>query len=390
MSTQETLAKRIGRHVVGRVRDYFAATAPGLEPLCLKELKTSPLAVDEAEAIPGGVAFRGKLTDCYLANLHLRTAGRVLLRISAFKASGYRELKKHLTQVPWELYLRPGSAAAVRATAVHCRVHHSADIAGHVTRCLSAAIGEPAADETARAGQTIFVRCENDRFTLSIDSSGALLYRRGVKIHKARAPLRETLAAAVLNLAGWHPGMVLADPMCGSGSFSLEAAMQAKQIPAGWFRSFAFQDWPSFAEKRWNHLKREHGERILTLPRPLVFASDMDAEACRDLETCLTEHGLNDAVTTAERDFFGISPRSAYPAAGLVVINPPYGRRLNSTATAEGFYRRIGQKLESDFKGWRAAVIVSDNRFTELLPIRGKSFRLLHGGLSLRLLAGRV
>jgi putative N6-adenine-specific DNA methylase len=390
METQKALSKRIKRHVVGRVREYFAVTAPGLEALCLKELKAPPLAFSEAEAITGGVTFNGKLADCYQANLHLRTAGRILLRLSSFRASGYRELKKHLAQTPWELYLRPGSPVTVRASATHCRVHQSADIAEHVTRSLTAVLGRTAVENPQPERQTIFIRGENDRFTLSIDSSGALLYRRGIKTHKSRAPLRETLAAAVLKLACWRPQTVLADPMCGSGSFSLEAAMQAKQMPAGWFRSFAFQSWPSFAERRWAHLKRECGRRILTLPSPLIFASDIDRGTCRALEACLNRHELADAVKTFHRDFFGINPRSAYPAPGLVVINPPYGRRLNTTANVERIYRHIGEKLGSDFRGWRAAVIISEKRLRHLLPLKGKTFRLLHGGLSLGLLVGRV
>jgi putative N6-adenine-specific DNA methylase len=390
MSTQEALAKRIKRHVVGRVRDYFAVTAPGLEPLCLRELKEAPLALADAEAIPGGVLFKGRLSDCYLANLHLRTAGRILLRISSFRASGYRELKKHLAEIPWELYLRPGTHADLRTAAARCRIHQTTDIAEHVSRALASALGKPSANEPGPNRQMIFIRGENDRFTVSIDSSGDLLYRRGIKVHKGKAPIRETLAAAVLNLAAWQPEMVLADPMCGSGSFSMEAATQAKKIPAGWFRSFAFQNWPSFGERRWAHLKSEVGQGIITLPTPPIFASDIDAEACGALKACLAEHHLDDAVETTQRDFFAINPRTVYPKSGLVIINPPYGRRLNTPATAERTYRRIGEKLERDFRGWRAAIIVSENRFTNLLPLKEKSYRLLHGGLSLRLLVGRV
>lgn len=390
MADQQALAKRIKRHVVGRVRDYFAVTAPGLEPLCLRELEQLPLPDAGATAIRGGVTFEGKLIDCYLANLCLRTAGRVLLRIAGFRAAGYRELKKHLGPIPWELYLTPGVAVDVRASATHCRVHQTADITEQVTRSLTAALGKaaPSSPETDR--QTLFIRGEDDRFTVSIDSSGELLYRRGLKVHGGRAPIRETLAAAVLSLAGWDPRMVLADPMCGSGSFSLEAAMAAKRIPAGWFRDFAFQGWPSYAERRWLHLKKEHGRGVVTLPRPLIFASDIDADALKELQACLDHHHLDDAVAAARNDFFAIRPETVYPSAGLVVLNPPYGRRLQTSAPVQETYRRIGEKLAADFKGWRAAVIVSDKRFAHLLPLRGKTYRLLHGGLSLRLVTGSI
>ncbi len=365
-------------------------TAPGLEPLCLRELEALALEAQGAEAIPGGVAFRGKLADCYLANLSLRTAGRVLLRVAAFRAAGHREFKKHLAQIPWELYLHPGTRTDIRAAAARCRLHRTDDIAAHVARSLSDALGMPLPAEPGADPQAVFVRGENDRFTLSIDSSGALLYRRGVKVHKGRAPLRETLAAAVLSMAGWGPETVLADPMCGSGSFSLEAAMAAKGIPPGWFRNFAFQNWPSFAERRWNHLRNECGRRMAVLPAPLVFASDIDPRACLDLGECLKRHGLDDAARTAEGDFFAIDPRRAYPGPGLVVLNPPYGRRLETPAQVENLYRRIGAKLAADFKGWRAAVLFPDKRLEKLLPVKGATHRLLHGGLALGLAVGRI
>jgi putative N6-adenine-specific DNA methylase len=390
MAEQTALSKRIKRHVVGRSRDYFAATAPGLERLCLRELNGPPFSVTDATATHGGVTFRGKLVDCYLANLNLRTAGRVLMRIATFKATGYRDLKNHLGRIPWELYLSPATPAGIRATAVHCRVRQTADIAEQVARSITAAIGLSLPGDPPPGRQTVFIRGENDRFTVSIDSSGELLYRRGIKVHKGRAPIRETLAAAVLSLAGWGPQMVLADPMCGSGSFSLEAAMAAKRIPPGWYRSFAFENWPSFANRRWRHIKEEHGRGIVSLPRPLIFASDIDADACEDLKACVHRHHLEDAVTVSCKDFFGIRPKAVYPSAGLVVINPPYGRRLRIPDNIERIYSRIGEKLARDFTGWRAAIIVTEKRLARWVPVKGKSYRLLHGGISLRLMVGRI
>ena len=205
MSGRSALEKRIKRHVVGRIREYFAATAPGLEPLCRQELQSLPLTVQESRACPGGVLFQGRLVDCFMANLYLRTANRVLMRIGTFKATHFQELEMKLSKLPWELFLDPGQAIDFRISAKKSKLYHTGAIADRFRSTITDRIPIPQQahheGDLRQNPQQIFVRVKNDRFTVSLDSSGVNLHKRWVKTIRSKAPLRETTAAAVLMLA---------------------------------------------------------------------------------------------------------------------------------------------------------------------------------------------
>jgi putative N6-adenine-specific DNA methylase len=237
-------------------------------------------------------------------------------------------------------------------------------------------------------GQTLYARLDQDAVHLSLDSSGDNLYRRGLKTHGAAAPLRETLAAAVLLLSGYDPERPLFDPMCGSGTFALEAALMAKRIPPGYARGFAFMQWPSFRPARWHHLKATAAEKVKRFDRPLIHASDIDPEMIRPLADCIQRNGLEDVVTVRRADFFALS--APPDSSGLIVLNPPYGRRLTPDAHLQEFYRSIHNKLSNDFNGWRIAWIVPRPEWVRRMARGLKPFNLVHGGLELTLLVGRL
>jgi putative N6-adenine-specific DNA methylase len=273
-------------------------------------------------------------------------------------------------------------------------LYHSQAVAQHVALAVAACWRDLGVAPADSPDHSLFVRLDQDLVTLSLDSSGANLYRRGLKIHGGQAPLRETLAAAILRIAGYHPELPLIDPMCGSGSFTLEAALWAKQIPPGFHREFAFMQWPAFRPRQWQHLKTTAQKAIRTLPHPLIHASDLDPEACRRLAACVTRHHLDDAVDVQCHDFFALQPpppRDGHPpATGLIVLNPPYGVRLTPDRRMETFYKRIGAKLADDFKGWHVALIVPSPHLIGTQPFPTTSIPLLHGGLQLTLLVGKV
>ena len=287
MSTETALLKRIKRHVVGRKRNYFASVATGFERVCSKELSSLPLSAHETVATDGGVEFSGHLQDCYLANLHLRTASRILLRITAFTSTNFRQLEKKIAAIPWELYLDACSRPQIHVTTRHCRIYHTAAIANRFSEAIARHLQVPAAgdrsDLAAPSSQRIFVRGVDDRFTVSIDSSGTHLYKRGLKKHPGTAPLRETLAAASLMLAGYDPHQPLVDPMCGTGTFSLEAALMAKNIPPGWYRDFAFCRWPSYRKKRFEHLRRQAENYFVSVPPILIHRPAAGCSAARSV-----------------------------------------------------------------------------------------------------------
>ena len=394
MSPESPLSKRIKRHVIGRQRMYFAATSPGFEGLCYKELSDPGLSIENLAVVEGGVEFKGNLQDCYQTNLHLRTASRILLRIDRFKASGFRQLEKNAADIPWELYLPQQGLPDLHVTTRHCRLYHS-DAIGQ--RCMASISNHWSKGGFSRekissplADTTIFVRGVDDMFTVSIDSSGNHLHKRGLKRHHGKAPLRETQTAAALLLSGYKGTEPLIDPMCGSGTFSLEAAMIAKNIPPGWFREFAFRHWPSFSQKRWDYLKRQC-EPLFNISRgPMIFASDQDSSACRQLEKCIQQNHLSDIITVAQKNFFDFLPGELTDQTGVVVINPPYGKRLGSPEKSERLFAAIGDKLNQAYKGWKLVLVAPDRKLIKKMPFKLDTLPFFHGGLKPALMFGRI
>jgi putative N6-adenine-specific DNA methylase len=250
-------------------------------------------------------------------------------------------------------------------------------------------------DVTARIFQQIFVRAENDLFTVSIDSTGELLHKRGLKTQGGKAPVRETIAAAILRLAGYQPGDPLIDPMCGTGTFSLEAAMIANHIPAGWYREFAFMDWPAFKPSRWEHIRREAEKRMTPVSAPIIFASDIDPENSEKLEQVIRKYHLSDTINVFSSDFFDLHPDNIHELArhkhqGLIVLNPPYGRRLGSNDSSDNMFEQICKKLKKDFKGWKAAILILDKRLLKKIPFKTTTHDFFHGGLNITLVIGKI
>jgi putative N6-adenine-specific DNA methylase len=390
-----SLEKRIKRHVIGRERDFFVATAPGLEALCRDELKVLLQTDQVPAAVPGGVEFRGRLTDCYLANLCLGTATRILMRIDQFKATRFDLLEKKTAEIPWELYLHPGTQPGCHVTTSKSRLYHT----DAVTQRIQAEIAARLADfphvvspETPHhcMPQNIFVRVEEDRFTFSLDSSGAPLYKRGIKTQGGRAPLRETLAAALLMRMGYTGREVLLDPLCGAGTFSFEAVFKVLDVPPGWFREFAFWGWPAFRPATWAYILRGYENRYATPESPMIYASDSDETACRMLRQIIADKGFGDIITVSKRNFFDVSPSVITDQTGCIALNPPYGLRLGKSSDVAGFLEKVFAKLQSEYIGWRLGLVLPAGALAGQPPFPLKSLKVLHGGLRLKLCTGVI
>lgn len=394
MLAKPALYKRIKRHIIGRPQRFFAATSPGFEDICLQELFKRLPDTHRAKTIPGGVEFEGRLVDCLQANLKLHTPNRILMRICVYKATNFRQLEKKTGEIAWELYLYPDSHLKIHVATRHCRLHHSKAIAERIKKVIHRRLSgsEPRKEihEISGGHQHIYVRGVDDHFSASIDSSGDLLYKRGLKEHTGIAPLRETLAAGALMLAGYDSDEPLIDPLCGTGSFSLEAALMAKRIPAGWYRDFACTRWPSFIMKRWNYTRRKAESEILQLQQPLIFASDSDSAACQKLERCIQKHQLSDAVRVRQIDFFDFDPLELTDRTGTICVNPPYGRRLGGRRESEQFLHAMGDKLRQAYKGWKLALIAPRRKAIKSLLFQKRSIPIRHGGLKLRLFIGKI
>jgi putative N6-adenine-specific DNA methylase len=371
---------------------------PGLEDLCLDELK-SLLPDSTFLSEKGGINFEGRLHDCYFLNLHLRTANRILMRIAGFKASNFSSLEKKLSAIPWELFLSNGTEIEISTSTKHSRLYHK----DAIDEKINASIVDRASEAEFYEGsglsvsfpQQIFVRVVDDRFTISMDSSGELLYKRGLKEHNARAPLRETIAAAALQMAGYKGDEPLLDPMSGSGTFAIEASMMATHTPPGLYRDFAFINWPCFSSASWHHMKNEAQKKIIKLKPYSIIASEKNPRLFSDLKDRTERFEPSKAITVINMDFFEMK-RKDLPAMfnttqpGIVIINPPYGVRLGTKKAGREIFRNIIKKLESDFKGWRFALFVHDHSLIREIPFKKTSMTLNHGGLKLALLTGMI
>ena len=188
----------------------------------------------------------------------------------------------------------------------------------------------------------------------------------------------------MLYWAGFSHDDILMDPMCGSGTFSLEAAMMKTHVPPGFIRSFAFENWPGFSARAYAHLKKNAEKQFITFPEKQIFASDMDDTALSALEQNISDRPFNRIIDVSKKDFFSVKPSMIRSGKkGVIMLNPPYGKRLGEKTDTRSFYREIEKKLKSDFKGWRLGIVIPsrEDHFLSGLPLQLKP--IFHGGLDI-------
>lgn len=363
---------------------FFAVTAPGLEGPCGTELEQ--LGVAGIRSVAGGVEFDGGLRELYLASLHLGVASRILVRVGEVKTRDFPELFQRTVRLPWGRFIRPGMPLQVRAVSHRSRLLHTGRIAETVAEAIAHSLGQ-AAPVAPRAGepmQLVLARFEDDRCLLSVDSSGELLHRRGYREEGGAAPLRETLATGILHLLGWDGSSPLADPLCGSGTFVIEAALLASRRPPGGGRTFAFMHWPKYRPGLWQSLVQE-AERRQQRPGVSLTGSDRDAAVVAQAIRNADRAGVADLVNFTQSELQQLTPSSV---PGLVVVNPPYGNRLGGDVDLAKFYRRMGKDLPRAFPQWRIALLAPDQELARStgLPL-GTIASLENGGIHVGLYA---
>jgi len=356
----------------------FAISPPGFEDLVQAELARLGLA--GVQAVRGGVTFEGDWPSVYRANLWSRVASRILVRVTEFEATRFARLAAGFAAVPWGEWLPSACAVELRVTCRASRLYHSGRVRQELAAVLATAVGarEVAAGE---GGLRLYVRLEVDRATVSLDTSGEHLHRRGYRDHAGAAPLRENLAAGLLARAGWQPTEALFDPCCGSGTFPVEAARWAAGTAPGAQRAFAFQRLVSFQLEGWQRVLRSAGPAAVSTAR--VYAADRDPAALALAVRSARRAGVADLVQMAA---MSLEELEAPEPSGLVIANPPYGRRLTG---ASGAYRALGRALKGPLRGWRWAVVTAGDeacRALEMTPQTSHSFR--NGGIAVRLLLG--
>ena len=366
----------------------FASTAPDLESIAAGELKS--LGFRGRQEV-GGVAFAGDLDTLYEANLWLRTASRVIARLGGFHASTFYELERRAKRLPWEEFLPASGLVRLRVTCRKSRLYHSDAVAERVLSAITAstsrsidvkpaettdeggdadhAEGVEHADEReeteAVAGmdggsQLFIVRILHDQVEISADSSGELLHRRGYRQEIAKAPLRETLAAAMVLASGWRRGEPLLDPMCGSGTIPIEAAMIARRIAPGLRRRFQFMNWPTFNPGRWKELL-DRARESETRSIEGIRGGDRDAGAIQAAARNAERAGVADAVQLGVGSISGslAELEAIETGVGWILTNPPYGIRMGESADLRDLYATLGTALKAK-RGWRVGVLTSD------------------------------
>jgi putative N6-adenine-specific DNA methylase len=382
-------------HTTTERHSCFAVAAPGLEPITARELSSLGLA---GAAAPGGVSFTAARRDLYRANLHARTASRFLVRAGGFYAAAFSELRQKAGRLPWEQYLKPGQAVAIKATCHKSKLYHSGAVEERVAGAIADRLGqapsvEPGSEEAETPpAQLVLVRLVRDQCTISLDSSGALLHQRGYRLATAKAPLRETLAAGLLLAAGWDAASPLLDPFCGSGTIPIEAALMAARLAPGRQRRFAFMDWPDFDAALWASLLDEADSLASAAgPPPTIQGSDRDAGAVTAAGENADRAGVAAMIEFAQRAVSSIQP----PAGpGWVVTNPPYGVRLGERGGDQrNLYAQFGKTLRRQCPGWRVAFLCSSLQLARAtgLPLDpSQTLPLVNGGIRVQLVQAVV
>lgn len=358
--------------------DIFLSAPPGLEGALRAEALGAGFSAPALEA--GGVSFKGRWQDAMRANLVLRGASRVLVRIDSFPAVHLSQLDKSLRKVDWARFLVPGVPVKVDVTCKASKLYHGGAVQQRVERVLAAIMRAPAGGEEALQ---VKVRIERNICTISLDTSGELLHKRGHKVAVNKAPMRETMAALFLRECGYSGDEPVLDPMCGSGTFVIEAAEIAAGLVAGRSRGFAFQQMANFDPELWQALKdkagtgREAGVRF--------YGSDRDEGAIRMSRENAERAGVSGLTQFDHRSVSDISAPDG--PAGLVIVNPPYGARIGDKKQLFALYSALGRSLTERFKGWRVGIITTDSALAKStnLPFLPDGPVVPHGGLKVRL-----
>lgn len=369
----------------------FASCLPGLEPLLRREL--AALGLEELAETRGGIAFTGGSDQIYRANLCSGLASHVLLRIAEFPCKHLAQLRRKADQLPWRDLFGPGQRFAVRATTRRAKLYHSGAVAERIAAAVAQATGAQLAESPRADDLVVHVRVHKDVVTLSIDTSGTPLHRRGWRLQTAKAPLREDLARALLLASGWAPRTPLVDPMTGSGTIAVEAATLARNLPPGRGRSFAFEKMPLCDADQLAALRADLDARAsATAPAP-IHASDRDRGAIEAAQANAERAGVRADIEFATAPLRGaayLSGRPAPPAAGALVCNPPYGRRLGRSDKLVALYQSLGHAA-SQLAGWRVGLCAADRRLALRSGLELETgFLTGHGGLKVRALVGQI
>lgn len=376
---------------------FFVTCAPGVEPVLHAEAKALRLAKLEQQV--GGVRFEGTRADAWRANLWLRTAVRVLERLARFEARDADALHAAATAIPWERWLAPGGSLAVQAQSSESLLDHTQFLEQRVKDAVvdrfRARTGTRPAVEREDPDLRIHLHLWRDRATLSLDTSGEPLHKRGWRLHQGTAPLAENLAAALLTLSGWDRRAPLVDPFCGSGTIPIEAAWLAAGMAPGGRRTFGFERWLDHDARAFAALRAECSEVRAARKPALVLGSDLDPERVAEARANAAHAGVGEWARFEQADARELELKRGWNAC--IVSNAPYGLRVRPGASGpEGrelveLYRAFGARLREQGTGCTLALLALTSEHVRALGLRGlREIALVNGGLECRLALGAI
>jgi putative N6-adenine-specific DNA methylase len=357
--------------------EIFLVAAPGLETALYAEVRGKGF--KQPRTVPGGVTIKGGWPEVWRANLWIRGAGRVMAPIDQFKVLHLAQLDARARHVPWGKILRPDVPFRVEVTCKKSRIYHSDAAAERLVTAITEELGAPHSPD---ADVLVRARIEHDVCTIGIDTSGDLLHKRGFKEAVNMAPMRETMASLFLRQCGYDGREPVVDPMCGSGTFIIEAAEIAARLNPGRARKFAFEQLATFDAAAWHRMRDVKSARV---PSVRFYGSDRDANAI-----AMSRANAERAGVTAFTEFQQCKIDDlAAPAGppGLVIANPPYGTRISDKSTLIPLYRTLGETLKSRFSGWRVGIITTESMLAHAaaLPFLPTAAPVPHGGLRVTL-----
>jgi putative N6-adenine-specific DNA methylase len=357
--------------------EIFLAAPPGLEAMLRAE--AADAGFPNPVEVPGGVTFQGGWPDVWRANLVLRGASRVLARLGSFRAMHLAQLDKRARKFDWAAVLRPDVPLKVDVSCKRSRIYHAGAATQRIETALRESLG---ADITPDAGLQIKVRIEDDLCTISVDTSGEALHVRGHKLSVGKAPIRENLAALFLRQCGFTGAEPVVDPMCGSGTFVIEAAEITAGLKPGRTRAFAFEHLVGFDADAWAQMRAPGPASDMPVQ---FFGSDRDAGAIGSSRANAERAGVAATTRFATHAVSALTPPDG--PAGLVIVNPPYGTRIGDKKRLRSLYAALGQTLLAKFPGWRVGLVTSEAGLAHAtgLPFAKPGAPVPNGGLRVQL-----
>ncbi len=366
---------------------FFATAAKGVEEVLADEIRR--LGVSEVILEKGGVRFKGDMETCYRANLWLRTAHRILMPIMEFSCESPQHLYDGVRSVQWQHYLNPDMTLAVTCNLRDSKITHSGFAAlktkDAIVDSIRDSFGRRPDVDTRSPGLLVNVHLVRNCCTISLDTSGVSLDKRGYRLDSKEAPLRETLAAAMIELSGWDGSTPLVDPMCGSGTIPVEAALKASRRAPGLTRSsFGFQRWPSFDPAKWGNVLQEAQEQVRRSLPISILGADMSGSALALARNNAQRAGVDGLVSFRRA---GIGEWSPPEPPGVLLCNPPYGVRLGEEDSLKSLYKKLGDTLKNSFAGYSAYVLSGNPRLASCIGLKpSRRIVLYNGPIECRLL----